>query len=129
MLGILGRTGGSRIGLLLSKPEIGEIRDLPRKLHPPRSLVNVGVDLLDASKYFGYSVSTLEARAMRYRLLRDDSSHWYAVPEEWYDEFIRWVTCSQEEFEDWQGHDFGQYRLNHSVGAYTFMDFKLDARN
>ena len=67
MLGILGRTGGSRIGLLLSKPEIGEIRDLPRKLHPPRSLVNVGVDLLDASKYFGYSVSTLEARAMKFK--------------------------------------------------------------
>lgn len=44
--------------------------DLPRSLYPSRTLANVGGRDLDARKYFGYSVSALEAHAMRNWLRR-----------------------------------------------------------
>ena len=65
---------------------------------------------------------------MKFRLLRDENAHWYMVPDHLTDEFLKWVSCSMEEFDAWKGEDFYKYRMNHHIGAYTFTDMTLEPR-
>jgi hypothetical protein len=67
----------------------------------------------------------------RFRLVQDDSCHWYAIPAKKRQAFEKWVLCASQEvfdgpYEPYEGEAFDDYRLNMSPSNYTFVDLKED---
>lgn len=67
-----------------------------------------------------------EQKAQRFRFVQDDSCHWYAIPADKDKEFDRWLACYQEEYDDWKGTDFSEFRLNTHPSNYTFLALQED---
>jgi hypothetical protein len=69
-----------------------------------------------------------EQKAKRFRFEIDDSGHHYLIPADQKETFNQWLVISQEEFENWSGIDFNEYRIggSYTQSAYTFCDPQLD---
>lgn len=66
---------------------------------------------------------------MRYRLTRDDSSHWYCIPADQLERFHDLLdkACGEDyEAEGEFNRLFSHYRLNMDISSYTFTDWKKD---
>jgi isopenicillin N synthase-like dioxygenase len=68
---------------------------------------------------------------MRFRLVQDDSSHWYSIPADKRAEFDAWCASFEREEEDdddyrYEGEDFEEYSLNMHPSNYTFEALKED---
>jgi hypothetical protein len=63
----------------------------------------------------------------RFRLIQDDSSHWYAIPANKRAAFKKWVESFND---DYKGkppkEDFDEYRLSMHPTNYSFENFKED---
>jgi len=65
----------------------------------------------------------------RYRLVQDDSSHWYCVPADQLEQFNDLLERSINEDYDAEGEFnrlFTHCRLNMHITNYTFTDLKKD---
>lgn len=69
----------------------------------------------------------------RFRLVQDDSCHWYAIPADKREEFDLWVKSFDDDnyVEDdkpkpYTGVDFDEYRLNMHVSNYSFANLRED---
>lgn len=56
----------------------------------------------------------------RFRLVTDDSCHWYAIPADEQDDFERWVKSFDDGAPQYGGPDYSEYRLNTHISNYTF---------
>jgi len=66
---------------------------------------------------------------MRYRLTRDDSSHWYCIPADQLERFHDLLdkACGEDyEAEGEFNRLFSHYRLNMHISNYTFTDWERD---
>ena len=59
-----------------------------------------------------------------YRLIQDDSCHWYVIMVTQVDEFRRWNKMMVN-WEEWNGHDFEQNRIN-GPHKLTFREWELE---
>jgi hypothetical protein len=63
----------------------------------------------------------------RFRFVRDDSCHWYAIPADKQADFEKWVESFDTGGEEWvrdELEDFNQYRLSMHPSSYSFTDLK-----
>lgn len=68
-------------------------------------------------------------RSARFRLVQDDSSHWYAIPADKSIAFDAWVLALSDEGENYvpyEGEEFDEYRLNMHPRSYSFCNLKED---
>ena len=68
-------------------------------------------------------------RSARFRLVQDDSGHWYAIPADKQNAFEAWVVYMADEGEvyvPYEGEEFDEYRLDMHPSSYTFSNLKED---
>lgn len=63
----------------------------------------------------------------RFRLVQDDSCHWYAIPADKRQEFDLWVeACEGDDYDTYISEDFEEFRLGMHPSNHTFTDLKED---
>jgi hypothetical protein len=68
------------------------------------------------------------SQPQRFRLVQDNSSHWYAIPADQRVKFEEWMNTfgwGDHEYH-YKGPDFSEYRLNMHPSNYMFTDLKED---
>ena len=72
-----------------------------------------------------------EQKQKRYRLVTDDSGHWYSIPYGLWTRFKEWDESFQDDggTEEWlrkkyEGPDFNEFRLNTHISNYTYTDLR-----
>ena len=64
-------------------------------------------------------------KTQRFRLVQDDSFHWYAIPADKGEDFEHWVSSFQlDSMDSYAGEDFEQYRLGSHPCFCTFTDLR-----
>lgn len=61
---------------------------------------------------------------VRYRLIQDESCHWYVIRTDQEDEFNAWQDAMAG-CEKWNGHDFSNDAIGGSPGLVTFPSFEI----
>lgn len=71
----------------------------------------------------------------RYKFGKDDDGHWYLLPAEKAQEFVKWVEWSSKYWSpsvkesdkvEWEGEDFEEYAIGGRITGYSFSDPRED---
>lgn len=62
---------------------------------------------------------------MRYYLARDNSGHWYVVPDGRRSDWVAWTLLPEDDERAWDAPDWAQ-RVNGAPGLVTFTDPVID---
>ena len=101
------------------KPVGGPI--LPTTYYDRKQAINAEVISLQQILYRG---NHMNSSLSRFRLVQDDSSHWYAIPAGLWAMFAMWERSFEDGAEEYTGTDFNQYRLGSHPSQYTFTDLQ-----
>jgi hypothetical protein len=66
-----------------------------------------------------------EQKALRFRLVSDDSGHQYSIPQGLWARFGEWLNSYDDDFKGtYEGPDFNEFRLNSHISNYTYTDLQ-----